>query len=572
MNVRPNLVEHPQSERSVEIPGRSGAGERLISNLYRTAVALFLLVILFRIVWHFSGRSILDDAFMFVRYADHVIRHGTLSWNYPGPPTFGLTAVAYVGIVILMRLFFPDSPGAVVVLSSMLSGLLFLGLLTVLIRRYSGATPRTRRIVTLFALGSIAAGSYSLTMHFCSGMDTMFDLSMLTALIIGHKRNEQRPARWLTLLLGVATGAIFFVRPDLLIYALGIPGIALLTARDRATQLRNATIIAIGVAVLGLDLLATTAYFGIPLPLPFYAKALRSYTGYIVEFYRYAGYKWGLYYLAQYWPISLVALPSFFGLLRLRGLRVFTPVELGLWASTMVFIIYYLFFVLQIMPQEARFYYPTLPALLLLGTRSIVLLWEVGAAPARWAADVRTWIAGLAGRRRTSLAGAVGALVLVSAVVLYARSNEVSELARLIGVFDARYYYTHTLTYYWYRLDEIAELPDDLVMGTTEVGMPAALCPGKRIIDIAGLNDAEIVRHGFSTDILFTRYSPDVFYMPHPHYTDMNRAILSDPRFARRYELFTAEQLGTEMGMAIRRDSRYYPQLRAIALEGPRKD
>jgi hypothetical protein len=52
----------------------------------------------------------------------------------------------------------------------------------------------------------------------------------------------------------------------------------------------------------------------------------------------------------------------------------------------------------------------------------------------------------------------------------------------------------------------------------------------------------------------------------------MNRAILSDPRFARRYELFTAEQLGTEMGMAIRRDSRYYPQLRAIALEGPRKD
>lgn len=571
MNVRPTFVEHPQTERPMTMPPRPSGGQWLVTLLYRLAVTIALATTVLRIVWHFSLRSTLDDAFMFIRYADHLRSFGVIAWNVPGPPTYGLTSPAFLLVVLPVRMLL-DAPGAASVVSSAVSGMLFFLLLFLMLRRHAGVTPDTRRLVTLLASVSLMAGSYSLCNHFSSGMDTMFALAVITAIIIGHRRNEERPARWMTVLLGIASGLAFLVRPDLMIYTIGAPAVAVLAARDAATRKRMLAVIGIGLAVLGLELVAANAYFGLPLPLPFYAKGMHSYSGEIQEFYRYVSYEMFGYFAMQFAPLLLAAIVSLAYLIRRGRLRQFTPFELGLWSATLVFWTYYLFFVMQIMPHEARFYYPTLPALFLLATRSLTLAWEPGFAPKRWAGRLREMIVGIAEHRRGLVIATGAAAVLACGAGAFVMRGAIADsIARMstIGDFDVRAYYRSTLNHYWYRLDELSDLPDDLVFGTTEVGMPAALNPGKRIVDLAGLNNTGIVRHGFSANEIFTRNDLDFFYMPHPHYTEMIRQIMTDPRFRERYEYFTPEQTGTQMGIAIRKDGKYYRRLHEIAMEGP---
>jgi hypothetical protein len=550
-------------------PGSSIA--RAAPLLYRASVALFVFLLGASIIRALAGRHALDDAYMFVRYADHVIHDRCVCWNVPGSATYGLTGPAFLAIVIPFRLLLPSSVAATIIASSVSSGVLFLVLLYVLLARYSGASRRFRPAVTLFVLGSLVVGSKSLSFHFTSGMDTMFVLASMTALVIAHKHVEESPSRLSIALLGLATGLIVYVRPDLMIYGAGIPSTVLLIAPDAAARRRSLAILGIGAAVLALALECNRAYFGVPLPLPFYVKGLHSYTGAILRVYRYTSYQQLGIFLGRQWPLLLVTVTSVPYLLRRRGLRAFFPVELGLAASTLVFVTYYLFFVLQIMPHESRFYYPTIPPLMFLATRSLVLVFDTDGGPS-WPSRVWEAMGGLARRHSRVAAGlAVVALVTVTCVTGYRAVQVVDSLRKLRAAhFDASALYAATMTEYWYRLDEVSRLPDDLVIGTTEVGMPSALNPKKTIIDLAGLNDTDLVRHGFHLDALVAHTRPDFLYLPHPDYADLNEALAGDPAFVAQYETFPAEKLRSSMGIAIRRDGPHFAALEAIALEGPR--
>jgi hypothetical protein len=559
-------VERPHEDAPAGAVGWTAAG------LFWGCVVFLLLFLATRVARLLSWQHTMDDAYMFVRYADHVVHHGCLSWNVPGQPTYGLTAPAYLAVVIPMHLLAPASPGTAILVSSLVSGALFLALLYVLLARYGGVPAQAQRTVALFTLGALLVGSYPLAFHITSGMDTMFDLAALTALFIAHKRNEQRPTRGWTVALGLATGLVFFVRPDLVIYSIGVVSVGLLAARDRETRRRFALILVIGIATLAVELLATYSYFGLPLPLPFYAKGLHSYTGRVLSVYRYTSYVELGGFVQHHWPLLLVVLPAFAYLVRRRGLRVFSPVELGMAASTVVFTAYYLFFVLQILPHQARFYYPTVPALYLLATRCLVLLHEADAPLVRWLRRLRTGLTN-AGRTRSRMVGVGTAIALLGlgGLAAYRARQLVTAVAdiRANHVFDVAARYASMEWDIWYRLDEISSLPDDLVLGTTEVGIPSALNPGKRLVDLAGLNDTEVARNGFRLDGVLQRSGVDALYLPHPDYTDLNETLLGDAWFRERYEVFSAKDLDCVMGLAIRRDGKYFSRLHAIATEGP---
>ncbi len=542
--------------------------------LYRGTVCLLLILLVTRVVRLLTWQHTMDDAYMFVRYADHVIHNGCLCWNVPGQPTYGLTAPAYLALVIPIRLLVPDAPGVAIIASSLVGGALAMALLAVLLAKYVGASSvaGARRLLTLFVLGSLLIGSYPLAFHFTSGMDTTFALAALTALMIGHRQNEQRPGRVLTLALGLASGLIFFVRPDLVIYSVSIAAVGVVAARDAATRRRFGAILGVGVAMLALELLATNRYFGLPLPLPFYAKGMHSYTGRILSVYRYTSYAEYKAFVEHQWPLLVVALPSFVYLVRGRGLSAFTPVELGVGVSTLAFTAYYLFFVLQILPHQARFYFPTVPALYLLAARALVLVLETDAAPVRWLLRAQRTV-GEHARLSPRLTASGTALILfgLTGVACYCARQVAAAVAEIRDqrTFDVSVRYAATEWDIWYRLDEISRLPNDLIMGTTEVGILSALNPQKFIIDLAGLNDTAVVRHGFQVDRLLGAARADILYLPHPDYSDMYRAITEDPWFRQNYEVFPAEQLNCTLGLAIRRDGKYFPALHAIALEGP---
>ena len=44
-----------------------------------------------------------DDAYMFVRYARNILNHGAVSWNPGEAPTYGLTSLGYLGLVLLLQ-------------------------------------------------------------------------------------------------------------------------------------------------------------------------------------------------------------------------------------------------------------------------------------------------------------------------------------------------------------------------------------------------------------------------------------------------------------------------------------
>jgi hypothetical protein len=552
--------------------GFAPAPARSATLLYGSLVGFLLVIVATRIGGLAYWPHTMDDAFMFIRYADHVVHQGSLSWNALGKPTYGLTAPAYLAIVIPIHLLLPSAPGVAIVLSSVVSGLLFLALLYVLLAKFVGAAPRHRPTVVFFVVASLAIGGYPLAFHFSSGMDTLFALAMVTALLIGHCQDERRPTPLLTGVLGLATGLIFFVRPDLMIYSAGIPAVGLTLAPDTATRKRFAIILGVGAAVLGLELSFTSFYFGLPLPLPFYAKGLHSYTGRILAVYRYTSYEQFLGFVERYWPLFLLVVAAVLYLPRRRGMRVFSPVELGVAASTLVFLGYYLFFVLQILPHESRFYLPTLPALFFLATRSLVLLLEAAAPPLVWLEQRRAkWMAALSRHPRFSRGVSLAILAMVAGATYYRVRPLVASAGDIVSValLDVHTRYALKDRDIWYRLDEVSRLPDDLVIGTTEVGILSAFNPGKEILDLAGLNDTDVVKHGFRVDVALAAAHPDLLYMPYPDYTDLIRSILEAPGFDKEFELFSAESLGCVMGIAIRRDSKYVSELRAIAEEGP---
>jgi hypothetical protein len=308
--------------------------------------------------------------------------------------------------------------------------------------------------------------------------------------------------------------------------------------------------------VAGGLVLVSWLYFGSALPLPFYAKCRRLYEDSVYEAHRGSNRFELLRFLRAYWLLlALVGLRA--ALVLARRARGFSPVETGLLVATLLFLGYYAGFVLQISNLYARFYYPTLPALLFLAARSAASLLE-GGRRERVRPRLGAW----------SLGGAL-VLTALAATALLAQAHELRERSSKFPFFvhnSARERYLTTwIRGTWYRLDEFSDLPDDLVMAMTEFGYPAAMNPRKVIVDLSGLNDTQFAHHGFSARVLFENRKPDVVFMPWRDYSRMIHEILADRTFQSEYESFGAGKLGTSMGLALRRSSKYYVQMRQIA-------
>jgi len=74
---------------------------------------------------------------------------------------------------------------------------------------------------------------------------------------------------------------------------------------------------------------------------------------------------------------------------------------------------------------------------------------------------------------------------------------------------------------------------------------------------MVGLHNPRVARHGFDADAFLSHYQPDLIYMPVDYYRQMRQQLTTSRHF---------RQLGTVLGVALRRDSPHYPELRRIML------
>lgn len=537
--------------------------EKWLNGGFWLAFGCCCLIIALKVLSRFGVASVWDDSFMFGRYAGNFLNSGKLAWNPGGPATYGLTSNLFLVIVIPLRFLLGDRPGLMGVLSSLVGGAALLVLLPYLLLSFGRHQVVTKAVILLVFI-AFASELNHFEVHISSGMDTTFALTYLTGYIFIWKSHQKTNSRAKIALLGVMGGLAFEVRPDLMLYTLLIPLAVLIFAATTTIRRTTLAILGITLAVLSGVLVLNTVYFHSTLPLPFYAKSLRIYGDSFQTAYSDTARSELFDFLGAYWFLfALIAVGIVFNL-KTRWQKV-SGLEVGLGLATTLFLLYYLMWAIPIMGFVQRFYYPTLPALVWLAARS------AGSSVDKIAPLLKRWSRNITRRQQlTSAAVGLGEVVVILfcgvAAFTYVPTNLNAAIeAHTLGHFKVAENYK-TLWYpdIWYRLDQFSALPDDLVMAATEVGYPVAMNPHKTLIDLAGLNETAFAHQQFSSDLLFSKYQPDLIYMPHPDYKVMLADLTHNQYFQQHYEYFAPGQIKATIGVAIRRDSKYYQQMKTI--------
>ena len=486
-----------------------------------------------------------DDAYMFVRYARNLSADGVLAWNPSGPPVYGLTSLAHFAVVAVVNTVLRADPAIVLVTATTAAGIAFLAFLSFMAwRAWPHATPRRRMTAVALTYAGLAWPASSLLFHFTSGMDTTLALAWVAGLLCGALAWEARGGLPAAVWWGVAGGASLWVRPDLVVFGIGVAAVCALVGPPPA---RRRAVVALAVAIVVASALAGIAWLwlGSPLPLALQAKVTRGYGADMQAVYAGFALRQLGRFVLDYAAFFVLALTDIVWVVSTRAVRR-NALDVAVAVAATAFIVFHAAFVLPIMGDHQRFDYPTLPAIVLLALRAVHRIAAYAAARGWW-------------RQRARVAAVQMALVVAGAVVLGRAIVEARRIPPATGLRVLDHYRNGWPGRMWARLDRVAALPDGIVIATTEVGMPGVLNPGKQIVDLAGLHDAEFARHGFSSERLFARGAPDLFYLTVRHYETIRGALLADRRFAGGYELL---QPPGGLTIALRRDSPYYASLR----------
>lgn len=492
---------------------------------------------------YFGAKFVMDDGLMFVRYARNILEAGTVAWNLADGPAYGATSLGFLALVTALQTLWPDETYWGPQVASCAGGVVFLALMAWMIVR---ETDRALRPYVLLVIAACLAGAASfLAAQFMTGMDTTMAMSTTCLLLILWRGGDGLAPSWLT---GVLGGLAVLVRPDLILIALGVPGIVWLTGGASARFFRGCLAATLGTVAVLLFVLDST--LGTPVPLPTFAKLLADYGSDFTVVYRHVPIVQMINLGGAYWmliTIAAIGIVAFKTDLRSPEHRLVLAVAVVtvLWAV-------YLLAVTQIMAYRGRFYHPVLPFVIFLA------VWGIGRAKADWSGGLGE----APDRLRTA------AIVLLTASCVPAGLAAVDEVRfhlreGYIGEFDAEKTWEMFWADMWYRLPEVVDVDSALVMASTEVGLPGVMLPEGTLIDLAGLNDVTIATQGFDAERLLGDRQPDILYMPHPHYVSMIDAIVSAEAFA-GYERFPGALLGTDLDVAIRRDSPHYEALREL--------
>ena len=499
-------------------------------------------ILLLMLVQRLSSLSVWDDAYMFVRYADNLLTYGTLAWNPNGDSTYGLTSLAYLLIVIPLRIFSPSEPAFVMILASLVSGVLvvlsMIRLLRKLVRHHVH-----RLAVCVMLILSIVVASDGITTHLTSGMDTLFSICALTIWINVFYTSENYG------LIGVLGGLFFVVRPDMLIIVMGI--VPFLLIRTSHSQFLK---YALGMLTCILfQLLVTWLYFENPLPLSFYAKNIAVYSEQFYGYYTNTSEGYFVEFLLSYpYLISIIIIGW------VTRFRLWQWQDKGLLLGSILFCFYHVVFVIPIMGFSQRFFYPILPIIVLLASKQ--LLHIIDNLPANIIDTFKNYPIRILFIPLLLLLAFINPMPIILTLVQYTQPDDAPTIG--MGKFDLQTTYDYLYDDNWYGLDELSKLDDDIIIATTEVGLPSAMNPLKAIIDLAGLNHPNFALSGFSADWLMAKENqPDWIYMPFPHYEGMWFALSEHPIFKEDYQFFAAQSLGTSMDVAIKRDSIFYSDM-----------
>jgi hypothetical protein len=514
-----------------------------------------------------------DDAYMFIRYARHVLSGDGLCWNRGEAPVFGATSLPHVwllaAVIEASRWARPglDDAGALQLCSRAEAALLAVVLVAICTRFSRHRRLRGEAWLWGALLVPLVVYAQPFEFHAESGMDTMLAALTNALLLFAALRCAEKPSRLHAVVVAGIAYAAYLVRPDNILYAALVPPLCLLWVRPEAVLLRalprrRAVFVAfvVALAVLGAaDFVIKRHVLGSALPLGAYAKSPGFYEGFAGE------YTWNPFlflkvFLIGLWPF-VVALTLFTGYR--GGGRLAAALLIPVAVTFAV-----LFRMNQIMGHLGRFFFPALP-FVVVGAALSFDRWLGGVtAPV----DGRTRPGGTRGRVRLA-AGVVAAAVLLAggppaldaAGEVYEARAARQQLAPL-GGYEITADRPLPEMDSWRASEQVALFAWAAPVGTrfamSEHGVVGARAPDAFIIDVLGLHDRVFARDGFSAAELWRR-RPDVIWMPHPDHTQMIRDIMDSDELWNHYVFYPDAFM---YGLAIRRDSPAFAELSALFL------
>jgi hypothetical protein len=488
-----------------------------------------------------------DDAYMYLRYAIHLLAGQGLAWNPGEGSAYGVTSLLHLAAVVLVKTVLPNLAPAAVLQAA--SGGAAVGFLAALVATAALCSQHLRLhrnwIFWTAAILALVAFREAFGFHASTGMDTMMSALANAALVFCALQFARAPKRSRALLAALASLLAVLARPDNLFCALLCPVLAIVLLAPKSKGKPLATFALIFGGLLAALVLAEWLVLGSPLPLSFFAKQPWYYGSFADEF------AWNPFLFLKVFALSawpfVVALILFADREGLRRVVVLLLPPL----ATMVVLCRFN----QIMGHLGRFYYPFLPFFVAAG----VLEFDA------WLGRMRTGRAGVSATLAWRAGIAIGA-ILVGSFSLSFAADRYSSRAQAQKLVSIDGFHTSAQTSLpeldsWQAAHAIADMamasPSGTSFAMSEHGLPGALAPQTTIIDVLGLHDPYFARQGFSAVELFRR-RPDVIWLPHADHTQMLRDILDSEEFWNHYVFYPEAFFH---GIALRTDSPKYTRL-----------
>ena len=540
--VAPPSGGQPQRPAAPPIP--VGNALLLLAAAISCAAVAYRLLLTLRRLW--TTLPPLDDAYMFSRYADHIIAGWGMAWNPGGPQTYGCTSLVYALWITALR-FARFDLGRALGLGSWLPAVGVVVVLAIACRRTAPRRPWNHPLVAAGFVCLAIVVQNPFFFHAASGMDTtlaMLANAMVVLMVLHPEFRRSTPRVVATALVAYVA---FLTRPDNLLVAALLPLILLIPQPGEQGQWRRVIVFLATLCVLlALDTAAKTIIFSDPLPIPFYAKRRGFYDDYVgviqwnpLRYFR-------LFWVNQWFALAVLCLAATRKTVRLM-VGILVPVLLTFG---------FLFTATQIMGYHGRFYYPMTPLVIAAAYHAlanrpprtqpgrrlhhrptiirravavgliVLLLWPVADSAAAWYDRSRQRaLAPAVARRDRDVSGRAPRLGFVAA-------------ARSVALL-------------------VQQSPPDVVWAMSEHGYIGAVAPNVTIIDLVGLHDRNTLTDKPAAQHVM-EVKPDAIWFAHPDYVGLVRAIRSNEVFRRQYDYWPS---AFDYGLAIRRTSVYHDDL-----------
>ena len=493
-----------------------------------------------------------EDAYMFIRYAKIWHLGYGEAWNIDEGPVYGNTSQLHFLWVLVLTAYGNLSDDSIIKISSYIPALLFIAWLPWFCVRHStlfvGRAPYQQYVLWLGIVGPLVYWHTPFAYHSLTGMDTSLSILMNLWLIdailsyekLSYEKSSCERSKSAYLLAAIVVSYLAYsTRPE------NILAVSLFSVLYFFFIMKDIPAVKKYIAGLALLLLADTLfkyfYFGDFLPLAFYSKKSGFIQGNAGAGFSHPAFYF-FYFLSTILPYVIL---QFFSLRNdnyFKQLVIIVPAIL-----TMA----YFFTMMTVMNMNGRYFYPFTPyfitaAVVTFNSNSINSKQYVKNTVLAVVALLLWWLLQVSQHRNGDIVNyLLGDLHLCDDSLKIPADNFAG-----VGYHVDREGFVHVV-------NVLKDTPAGVRVAMSEHGFIGAKIPNTHIIDMTGLHDPYVAKHGFSASWLFEE-KPDMIWLPHWHNTCMIRDILTYETFRQHYVFYPG--LFT-WGVALRKDSRYYTLL-----------